>query len=69
MGRGSQPQLTIRIEIEAGTVTPLQRTAWNKFWNRLIAEAKRRADAAESSRPRGEIPLDNPGPEEYHTEH
>ena len=69
MGRGSQSQLTLKIVIEVGTVTPLQRTAWNKFWSRLIAEAKQKAVAEENGRSEGGIPLDNPGLEGYHTEH
>ncbi len=62
MGRGSQSQLTLKIVIEEGTVTPLQRAAWRRFWGKLIAEAKQKAVAGENGRSEGGIPLDNPGP-------
>ena len=33
--------IKLTVDIRRGPVTPAQKTAWRKFWARLISEAKR----------------------------
>ena len=33
-------QLRIKVNIRPGPVSPVQKTAWRKFWQKLISEVK-----------------------------
>ena len=35
--------LKLRVDIRPGPVSPAQKTAWRKFWQKLIAEVKSEA--------------------------
>jgi hypothetical protein len=40
----AKQQSTVTVNIVHGPVTPAQRQAWKKFWQKLIAEAKIEVD-------------------------
>ena len=40
----AEKQIKVTVNIAAGPVTPAQRQAWKKFWQKLIAEAKSEVD-------------------------
>ena len=40
MPQKSENQIKVTVNIVPGPVTPAQRQAWKKFWQKLIAEAK-----------------------------
>jgi hypothetical protein len=36
----AKTQPTVKLTLRPGPVTPAQKTAWRKFWQKLISEAE-----------------------------
>ena len=43
MAEKAENQIKVTVNIVSGQVTPAQRQAWKRFWQKLIAEAKNEA--------------------------
>lgn len=41
--RATKDTAKVKLDIQLGPVTPLQRQAWRRLWQKLMAEARREA--------------------------
>jgi len=51
VGQRRTEPIKIRLDIQPGTVTPLQQAAWKKFWRKMISETYQAMEKPNSTIP------------------